>query len=63
MKFGPGVGSFFHDPGPNSAMKYGPTGTIFARVQIKSDTGIEVILKFFQATAMIYEGIKFIDKN
>ena len=52
MKFGPGVGLFFHDPGPNSAMKFGPAGTIFARVQIKSDTGTRLIV-----------GSKYISEN
>ena len=29
MKFGPRVGIYFHDPGPDFAMKIGPTGPNF----------------------------------
>ena len=39
MKIGPGVGSFFHDPGPNFAMKFGPTGPNFLEFSMKIGPG------------------------
>ena len=38
-KIGPGVGSFFHDPGPNFTMKFGPAGPNFLKFSMKIGPG------------------------